>query len=754
MQKIIFSTIVLLFMACGGGGSDHTDTNQTVQEHNNSSSSEEIVTLEDNSNVTPLYNYSSDGTLIRTLDNSQVNQYEEIEILLEKLKNDQKHTEFDAKIDQFVNNILTFNRPVDAIPSYAPRGANKSLLVEVNNGQIDYSSYQLKGDVNGDYHVDFEDIKALKTALFEGSSDLQYDSNGDGRIDIKDIVYTTAHLNSEIAYFDFYDTQKHRLDIPQRTINDPKTVTYSGSASTILVVAKDENGASGYINGELSDSSLEWYHQSGWQIEEISETNTSKSTIMKKSANEIIIGTSREVVNIEPDPYLLGWKFSIKYTTTGGLEAFESEQYGIESWRWFFEGEIEPKIKSHFMKTKMEQPIIKYFNNMQYIYQIGSRMGKTNEVKAKDFIFKYNYTLDGKRVTLKRIVEACSVLFESQADKTFKAIINTSETIKGKATLKRVGPTPKEEEFEGEVNDNEIEVKNVPFGAYDVEIKTQCGCKIELEKAKVFEDESGIFNLSLDSNKLKAQKLTLIVTDNHNQPLENKEVELDPKDCLDQGRGSNSFFSSQTGTTDNVGQVDFEDILIGEYRVLVDGKYIQDIHFCENDVQEVTIDPLWRLKVEMNSECLEGTATVKKFSLDCQDGLGTDPLGTICAYVEDGIDTRTNSTDVSFSYTGDLTFNHNGNSLEFYNTGITVSGDLNDYCDQGAVAGEYMSSGSIATVMPNSNQQGSEICNGNLPTQALQAIENNEKYSWNNTNHGLSCNFTLEPCQNEACGAY
>jgi len=750
MQKIFLSLILLLFVACGGGGNGKT----TTSDNNSTSSSQtEIIPLADNSNVTPLYDYNQDKTAIRTLDNSQVNHYEEVEIALEKLKSQQNQDQFNAEIDKFVSEILTFNRPIDNIPSYAPRGANRSLLVEVKNGQIDYSSYQLKGDVNGDFQVNFKDIELLKTALFESNNETQYDTNDDGQIDIKDVIYATARLNSEIAYFDFYDKQKQRLDIPIHTIKESKTVTYNGNKSSILVVAKDENGASGYTDGGLSDSSLEWYKKDGWQLD--NTESSSKSNIIKKSANEMIINSSREVVNIEPDPYLIGWHFSLKYITIGGLDAFDSEQYGIESWRWFFEGEIEPKIKSHFRKTKMNHPITKMFTPMQYIYWVGSQKGKTNEVKAKDFTFKYNYKLDGTRVTLKRIVEATTILFESKADKTFKAVINVPDIIDGKATLKRVGPTPKEESFEGEVKENKIEVNQVPFGAYDIEVETKCGCKIELEKAKVFEEDETTFNLFLAEEKLKAQLLTLIVEDNHGKPLTNKDVKLEAKECLDQGEGENNAYISQSGTTDHVGQVDFEDILIGEYRVIVDGKYIQDIQFCGDDTQIIKLDPLWQLKVNMHDECFAGAVTIKKFSLDCQNGIRHDQLGTLCADITDGVDRRTNNTDVSISYTGDLIASQNlGNGLEFYDSGITITGELNDYCDGGSEAGSYMSSGWVVMAFPGSTQQGMATCNGALPTQALQSINNNKKYSWSNSNHGLTCSFTLEPCKDDECKAY
>ena len=738
-------TLIFIMFGCGGDTPSKTVTD-------NNTSLAETSTIEDNSMVPTLYDYNSDTTAIRKLDNSQVNNFEDIDILLNSLKNNKE--EFDKQIDKFVSEILSFNKPVDNKPSYAPRGENKGILINVHNNQIDYSSYILNGDVDGDYQVDFKDIALLKKALFENSTDSKYDVNNDGRLDIKDLIYTTARLNSEIVYFDFYDKDLNRLNIARRDINSSKKVVYNGKENKILVIAKDENGASGYVNGGLNDSNQEWYHKNGW-------VHTGIDKIIPKlskdnSSNNMIINTVRDVINIDPDPYLLGWHLSVKYVEVGGIDDFDANEYGIESWRWFFDGEVKPKINSHFTTTNMNHPPKEFLSNMQFIYQIGSTNGKKNEVKAQNSTYKHHYTLDGEKVTIKRMVQATTVLFESKADKLFKGNINSNYTVKGKVTLERVGPTPKKEKFEGEVKDNEFEVKDVPFGAYDIEIETACHCKFNIAKNYIFDSETSIANLLLADTKTKAN-LTLTIVNSANNPQKNKTVEIEQKACLDQGTGSNSAIFSESGKTDSSGVVTFDSVFVGDYRVKVDGNYVQDIHFCKESQQNIIINPKWRLKVNMSSQCTTGSITFKKFTLDCNKPISLGGATTsgdflLCGAVDkDFYDFRTTSRSdekVEVSYSGGLSYDSGLSPLYFYEKGLTINAMNKNYCDSG------MSMQVGVMYVPGTPYQSADHCNGTLPFNLVNTISQNKRVTWEKEGNGLNCNFVLEPCKDEECNGY
>jgi len=607
MKKLnifIISFILTVIIGCGGGsGNISNDKNETLDNNN----SYEI--LKNDANVEPIYKYNIDNSALLNLNNSRVNEYEIIEDELNNFQDDKIY--FTNIINRYVNELLYFNSPIDNIPSYAPRGNNKNFVVDIINGKVDYSKYKLNGDIDENFEVDFNDIDLIINALYKNLDNIKYDANKDGIIDLKDIIYTLARIGSEIVYFDFYDLNGKKLNIQTRTINDSKNFDYNGSENKILVVAKDHNYASGYINGGLSDSSYEWYHKKGWKpvddgIEEVKQ--------LKKNVNDIIIQNSREILNEEIDPYLIGYRFTCKFVSNANLDSLGEYAYSIESWRWFFENEVEPKIKSHFIKTDMNKPAKKYIDSFGYYFHIGSKAGNLNEVIAKNITYKRSFTLGDKVVVLKRILNIYSVRFVSDADHTLKAHINSETYFNGKVSLKRVGPIPKEEEFEGSVEDNEIEVNNLPYGAYDFELETDCGCKLPLNK-QVFEGDKLSFDIP--SEKIYANA-TFIVKSPEGEFLSGKLITIESEDCINNNIQYSNF-------TDNSGTVIFDKLPIGKYKVTLEGK-VYNIVICNNITKEFILNynKQWIYKWT-NYGDVSGSITIKNVTIDCDYSISIDP---------------------------------------------------------------------------------------------------------------------------------
>ena len=352
----------------------------------------------------------------------------------------------------------------------------------------------------------------------------------------------------------------------------------------------------------------------------------------------------RSVTQITPSPYLTGWHFNINYVETGGFDGFG--ETGIDQFIWAIT-QGKDKIDSHFIKSNMGHPGKVAQTLTEYVYHIGSTSGKSNEVKADNLSYADAYTLDGEKVTIKRVVHAASVLYESAANTTLKGKIDTSVTIQGDITAKRKGPSPKEDSFQGTLKDNEIELKNIPFGDYTFAMTTKCQCPIDLGDF-VYESASAQADFSVADEKIKAT-ITIDVVDAQMVPLQNKSIEIEQEACLDQGSGGNSAIFSESGSSDDLGEVTFEHMPVGDYKVSVDGKYVRTIHFCQTGSETVIVDSKWYLKSTINavSPFGSGSMVIKNFKYDCK-GAAYDQYGKTCAAVYD------DSTDVSLSYSGSI----------------------------------------------------------------------------------------------------
>lgn len=281
------------------------------------------------------YNYNVDSSSVRVLSNDAVNANATTQAALSEKINANDNSGFNTVFEIYVNDLLETSFAIDSIPTYAPRGESNHLLSNVVNGQIDYSGFILKGDINSDSKVDFTDLQALKEAIFSGLSISMYDVNLDGSVDVKDIIFLVARIGTEIYCFDFYTPGGEKIiDIPTRSIADSSVFDYPGSETQVMVVPKDINKTSGFTEG-LSDINDVWYKKKGWVYQDdavvigSSQTYALDSTT-GKSKGKIISDALNKLIDfdaVKNDPYLVGWNLSVQYVDVGTYKALDN--YGI-----------------------------------------------------------------------------------------------------------------------------------------------------------------------------------------------------------------------------------------------------------------------------------------------------------------------------------------------------------------------------------------------------------------------------------------
>jgi hypothetical protein len=612
MKKILITTIFSLGLLLNGCGSDESsekkptdknttqETNTTVQENNSSSVVDYTLPLK--------YNYNSDKSAIQELLPLHVNRYEDVQKSLDAIVDDKE--KFENHYEWYVGDLISTQRAIDKHPSYAPRGEDKSLIVTVTNGQIDYSSYRLKGDINENGEVDFDDEKLLKEALL--GNDNKYDINDDGVVDIKDTIDLLARLGTEITTFDFYSVSGQKLDIASRNFDESRSFAYGGTEQKVMVVAKDINGVSGFTSG-LSDMDTLWYvglstqkQQKIMQKEEgLEATNPDRIKFVKEAI---------AYIEQTPEPYLLGWKISVKFSTTDSTY-LQLDSHGLEDMDSSYFAMLEAKINPHFAKTKMKKPTKRYLTKNIYLYHIGAgRYSKDAQVDGKyefDLVMnsfethvkafrktlKHSTTINGKTVVTTNIAHASSVVFTSKSDKTLSGFIKEDgELIKdsGKIKAQRIGPDPKKEEYEGGLEHAEYKLKNIPFGAYKLEYERACGCVELIDSEFIFTKNRAYVDKDFNIDK-KEVKVKLTVRDRDKNLLKGENVKIESAECLEEKK----IFLD---VSDNAGKVSFDDVPVGRYKVYVDDVESGTIDFCKEFDGEALGEQLWDIDLKYEAK--------------------------------------------------------------------------------------------------------------------------------------------------------
>ncbi len=590
MKKIILLlSAILLLVGCGSDDVEKKNIDANRTEESN------VTTPPKNTSVDytiPLkYEYNKDGSATQELAPLYVNKYKDVQKTLDTLVDDKE--KFENQYEWYVGDLISTQRAIDKHPSYAPRGDDKSLIVTVKDGQIDYSSYQLKGDIDENGEVDFEDEQLLKEALL--GSDDKYDINGDGIVDIKDTIDLLARLGTEIKTFDFYTIDGAKLDIASREFSDARSFSYGGTENTIMVVAKDANGVSGFTSG-LSDIGTLWYvgistqkQQRLMQKEEgLEATNPDRIKFVKEAL---------KAIEQEPNPYLLGWQIVIKFTTLDNAY-LELDANGILDMDTFFFQPMEDKIDSHFEINMGETKLPRTLQKDKYFFKRGINLdGVTVQVKAYRGVVKQKYKVNGEPIISKSTAYANSVIFSSKPNKTLSGFIKEDgELIKDKGKIKahRIGPTPKEEDYKDGLEHAEYKLENIPFGAYKLEYERACGCTETIDNEFIFSKNRAYVDEDFNIDK-KEVKVKLTVRDKEQNLLKGENVKIKSGECLDEKK----IFLD---TSDNAGKVSFDEVPIGKYKVYVDDVESGTIDFCKEFDGEAMGEQLWDIDAKYEEQ--------------------------------------------------------------------------------------------------------------------------------------------------------
>ena len=185
MKKLLCLVIIIvLFAGC------------TPKDKKEDSLSDKPITVIDTDNL--IYNYNQDGTALLALDKDNINSILETD---KKMENTTKEELWIKVSNLFSKNFVVTN-------GYFPRGENGNFLVDVANGKIDLTNYQLNGDLNHDSMIDEKDVDLLVGALVNKDADTAYDLNLDDTIDNKDLVYLSARLLTDASSFSFYTEEE------------------------------------------------------------------------------------------------------------------------------------------------------------------------------------------------------------------------------------------------------------------------------------------------------------------------------------------------------------------------------------------------------------------------------------------------------------------------------------------------------------------------------------------------------------------
>ena len=634
VTTLILVTLLAFFIGCGGGSSNSTDT-----------------PIQPDSLL--LYDYNKDESSLQTLSTLAVNQYLEIQDTLSKTRNNQK--EFDSILAGFIGSLFLDATPTDNIASYAPRGEMKSKTVSVINSTVDYSDYVLKADIDFNSIVDSKDLELLSTALLKNYESSEYDVNGDRELNSADIVYLIARFGSEIKSYDFYTTSGEKLSLASRSVDDSRSFTYNGDETQIMVVAKDINGASGFETG-LSDSDDVWYKQTGWVLQ------NSESYTFRKKTRDIDThrgDTAEDFLQEHSGAYLLGWRYNIEYSGKPADMMKPITGSSVES----ILNDIIEMGSYGFKKTDMKHPAQKTLTAHKLSYKIGALVDKNNQY-IEGHIITHTYTKNSKVVKVREMIFILENLYYSLADKILAGTITTSTPAadaKGTIIIERIGPEPKALEFKPEKIDDlgMFGFDDVPFGDYSIDYLDECLCHKVLDEHYIFENENSELDYTIDLDKVK---VTLQLIDRDNKPISGENISLLAKGCVNSDEAEKSF----DATTDSNGEVDFQDVPIGDYTVFVADKEDSAINVCDEYVGTLYPDPLWDIDINFTGRFCNYQKSVKKVKI-AKISEATKPWPTDNSYPFPLVSDYGGKILVDTSYYTDEEY---GISLQYHENGI------------------------------------------------------------------------------------
>lgn len=579
---LLLSLAILVFSGCNGGDSfsnqKDSDNNPGKITPDTSNQTFDTNKTFDNSKYTP-----KSATI--QMGSAYVNKYNDIQNTLLSQKANQ--SDFNLTIDMYVDELLYVHKPVDKIPSYAPRGELRSKIFDVKNGGIDYSSYILEGDFNNDGLIDFKDIDLLKEELYKNVNsstfDEKYDLDKDGKLDTKDLLTLTSRLLTNISYFDFYDVNGKKLDIATKEYSDPKNISYNESETKIMVVAKDMNKASSYTD-TLSDINSVWYKQSTTKSR--GYFNDKKEFGDRQAAINYVNKNLQKYVDISP-AYVTGFRYNARlFSSIDGMDFidFSTSSGTIES--------IAKDIENHF-PTKLGFKYKKSITPKQVIFHIGNLEDKKHTgVNALRGTLKTTTKVGNETITKLVSLHVGSVTFYS-TNETIKANVKdtSGNGAKGTLSLNRYGPLPKEQTFTKEATGDFIFTDGA-FGGYTFSFANECGCEVPLEPSKKDIVVDSDKNLNLQITKMQKDiSVKLTYKDSEGKPIKNKKVTVsETSKCRSKGHVPGTMVK----TTDDNGVVSFtNNFTSGEF--MIDGT---SYNFCEDTDKSMSGENLWDISYD------------------------------------------------------------------------------------------------------------------------------------------------------------
>ncbi len=568
------------------------------------------------------YDYNKDGLSLNELEIQSVNQYTEFEKYL-AVRTENKDAYFSI-LEWYISDLLDAMSAIDTLPSYAPRGESKSLLLENSSGTIDYSEFVLHGDVNFDGEVDFEDIDLFKEALYQELTATEYDVNKDGVLDLKDMIKLLSLLKTEVSYFDFYTEAGVKLDIATRSFYDGRSFSYEGSEKKFLLVPKDVNHVSGFTQG-LSDIEKAWYKVETFssRLRRVDVDNTlTPAQEVKKILDEIIDDQA-----VQDNPHLLGWKVSLKYNENANFPELGDEALN------YLESDIMLKqtlIDQHFQKTTMKKVTKRFLDGRNYLYHIGDGRYEKDDngdyrmnLKADEFdvlviakresVKRSITSLGGKPVVTTLLIHGSSVIFTSDETKTYKGSVKYKDaSANGKLLVSRIGPSPTEVDYSTDIEFGSFRFEaNIPFGAYKIEYENSCSCAFPIESEHIFDINYQEDQFNVPAHESLAE-VTLEILDSDDEPIEDIKVELRSKSCVDEENQQ-----LYLGTTNDSGDVNFLDVNIGNYEVYINDRMNTDIHFCENHAQTLYDAEafIWDINITFNGRFTQYEKSYKNIKI-------------------------------------------------------------------------------------------------------------------------------------------
>lgn len=755
MRKLLIILLIVItsfLLSCGGGGGDSTPSTQ------NDTSSESNGTL---IRYTPevfaasanAYNFNDDGTALLSIEQLILNQWENPFPLdsFNAADAEGKRIFYEAYI------ATSITQADSLLPIYAPQGIAGDFIVDVNNSSIDFTSYKLPADIDGDGHVTLEeDVALLIDALIIGSQATLYDLNNDSSVDNRDLLYLISRLLTQANSFHFYTTDGQELGIAAKLWNDTWTVDLSSLStvpSQVRIIVRDINGASS-VKNEPSITKDEWY----------SSSTVSKAPRRSSDANTSCSIESSLLSNLFPlaeSEFVIGFQGSVKHVMGHTIDGEVISQSDIlncfnEIILYYYN---DSEVHKYFVPDSMNEftawgaggVTIAVRDGFNYSLDLLKNLDAFNdyskdiqtEVHGRNVSIKNNKTVGGKIIYTYSMVHIQAVYQESDPKYPLSGKIirdgNDPYDDCGNIILNRFAPASQtDSKISNELQKDGMNAsyefqETLAMGHHKSLIKWPEGATYELDDNYMFvkDETSHDFNIPSSSTTVTGD-----VLDANDEPVEGVELSL-ISTCP--GGPDRKFTTSKAD-----GSYEFQEVYIGEYSIQIENSTKAVVAQKGGPVnQDIKTETLWKLNIALSNVYGSGAMSVKKFPINSKR------FKMANTHTQDGwIAWVLDNTEAEVSFTGSLYYATDISPLE-----INYEYDNNYYLHFNAIqdipnvpASEdlWVSSDFYVTTSTS-------VANGKMPSDFEDKVSSETKIEWTATGEQVSYTFTLEPCKNSEC---